>query len=72
MAYAGFLLQLRSNNILTFFFLLITEIKLKHEDNSHIYNHTFAKILVEYASAVSHTLHNILTIHCIVNTAYLK
>ncbi|XP_010910042.1 lipase isoform X1 [Elaeis guineensis] len=28
------------------------EIKLKHEVNSHSYNHTLAKILVEYASAV--------------------
>lgn len=28
------------------------EIKLKDEDNSHIFNHTLARILVEYASAV--------------------
>ncbi|XP_020267756.1 lipase-like [Asparagus officinalis] len=28
------------------------ELKIKHEDYSHIYNHTLAKILVEYASAV--------------------
>nr|XP_029124053.1 uncharacterized protein LOC105057718 isoform X3 [Elaeis guineensis] len=28
------------------------ELRIKHEDYTHIYNHTLAKILVEYASAV--------------------
>ncbi|RZR77023.1 hypothetical protein BHM03_00001972, partial [Ensete ventricosum] len=32
---------------------VITELRIGHEDNSYVYNHTLARILVEYASAVS-------------------
>lgn len=32
---------------------LITELRIIQKDNSHVYNHTLAMILVEYASAVS-------------------
>lgn len=59
------LLQIVSHSIsiatllqyLTFILNLVTtaELKIKHEDYSHIYNHTLAVILAEYASAVSFT-----------------
>lgn len=32
---------------------MITGLRVGHKNDGHVYNHTLAKILVEYASAVS-------------------
>lgn len=34
-------------------FSVVAELKVKHQHHPHVYNHTLATILVEYASAVS-------------------
>lgn len=39
--------------IIIWLFFFVAEIKIKQSDDNHIYNHTLARTLVEYASAVS-------------------
>lgn len=39
--------------VIIWLFFFMAEIKIKQSDDNHIYNHTLARTLVEYASAVS-------------------
>lgn len=47
-------------NLVFFSLVTTTELKINHADYSHIYNHTLAMKLVEYASAVSFTVRSLL------------